>query len=65
MEIILQSNGEYKLHSILSIVFSLLTIPLIKYYTKLEIVWVSCLTIALVKFIFMKLLVLNQQKITD
>lgn len=65
MEIILQSKGEYKLHSILSIVFSLLTIPLIKYYTKLEIVWVSCLTIALVKFIFMKLLVLNQQKITD
>ncbi len=53
-EILLQSNNIYKIHSIISIIFSIIMFFIIPYYNNLQIVWVSSLLLSCLKFLVIK-----------
>ena len=53
-EILLQSNNIYKIHSIISMIFSIIMFFIIPYYNNLQIVWFSSLLLSCLKFLIIK-----------
>ena len=53
-EILLQSNSKYKVHSIISVFFSIIMFLTIPYYNNLMIVWGTSLFLSTSKFILVK-----------
>ena len=53
-EILLQSNSKYKVHSLISVFFSIIMFLTIPYYNNLQIVWVISLFISISKFLLVR-----------